>query len=182
MRCRFKSWVGKIRGEGIGYPLQYFYASLVAQLIKNLPSANKESACNAGDLGLIPRLGRSPGEGNGKPLQYSSLENSTQRYSLQQSMVLKRGRDNWETYTFIKVLRPLKQRWVALPSSSYSSKGREGAWADGETESWGLFSSHGCIVNFTHCVTLGRSPYLSGYLICENEIKLELTLQSCYEE
>ena len=33
------------------------------------------SACNVGDLGLIPGLGRSPGEGNGNPLQYSCLEN-----------------------------------------------------------------------------------------------------------
>ena len=39
-------------------------------------SADKESTCNAGDLGLIPELGRSPGEGKGNPLQYSSLENS----------------------------------------------------------------------------------------------------------
>ena len=38
--------------------------------------AGKESACNAGDLGLIPGLGRSPGEGNSYPLQYSGLENS----------------------------------------------------------------------------------------------------------
>ena len=36
----------------------------------------KESACNAGDPGLIPGSGRSPGEGNGKPLQYSCQENS----------------------------------------------------------------------------------------------------------
>ena len=35
----------------------------------------KESACNAGDLGLIPGLGISPGEGNGNPFQYSCLEN-----------------------------------------------------------------------------------------------------------
>ena len=35
----------------------------------------KETACNAGDLGLIPESGRSPGEENGKPLQYSCLEN-----------------------------------------------------------------------------------------------------------
>ena len=42
-------------------------------------SASKESACNAGDLGLIPGLGRSPGEGNGNPLQYSCLENSLDR-------------------------------------------------------------------------------------------------------
>ena len=39
-------------------------------------SAGKESACNAGELGSIPGLGRSPGEGNGNPLQYSGLENS----------------------------------------------------------------------------------------------------------
>ena len=36
----------------------------------------KESACNVGDLGLISGLGRSPGGGNGYPLQYSGLENS----------------------------------------------------------------------------------------------------------
>ena len=38
-------------------------------------SDGKASACNAGDLGSIPGLGRSPGEGNGNPLQYSCLEN-----------------------------------------------------------------------------------------------------------
>ena len=38
-------------------------------------SDGKESGCNAGDLCLIPGWGRSPGEGNGKPLQYSCLEN-----------------------------------------------------------------------------------------------------------
>ena len=60
---------GRSAGEGIGYPLQYSWASLAAQL-------GKESACNAGDLGLVPGLGRSPGEGKGYPLQYSGLENS----------------------------------------------------------------------------------------------------------
>ena len=39
-------------------------------------SSGKESACNAGDLALIPGLGRSPGEGKGYPLQYFALENS----------------------------------------------------------------------------------------------------------
>ena len=39
-------------------------------------SAGKESTCNAGELGSIPGLGRSLGEGNGYPLQYSGLENS----------------------------------------------------------------------------------------------------------
>ena len=46
-----------------------------------LPSGSdgEESAYNAGDLGLIPRLGRSPGEGNGNPVLYSCLENSMDR-------------------------------------------------------------------------------------------------------
>ena len=39
-------------------------------------STGKESACNVGDLGLLPGLGRSLGEGNSYPLQYSGLENS----------------------------------------------------------------------------------------------------------
>ena len=47
-------------------------ASLVAQMVKNLPA-------NAGDLGLIPGLGRSPGEGNGNSFQYSCLEDSMDR-------------------------------------------------------------------------------------------------------
>ena len=55
-------------GEGTDYPLQYSWASLVAQLVKH--------PCNAGDLGSIPGLGRSPGEGKSYPLQYSGLENS----------------------------------------------------------------------------------------------------------
>ena len=42
-------------------------------------SVGKESACNAGDLGSIPGLGRSPGEGNSNPLQYSCLENPMDR-------------------------------------------------------------------------------------------------------
>ena len=42
-------------------------------------SAGKDSACNTGDLGSIPGLGRSPREGNGYPPQYSGLENSMDR-------------------------------------------------------------------------------------------------------
>ena len=49
--------------------------------IQGFPSGSdsKESAHNAGDLGLIPGLGRSSGEGNDNPLQYSCLENSMDR-------------------------------------------------------------------------------------------------------
>ena len=89
----FNYWVGKIPGEGIGYPLQYSWSSPVAQMVKKTPamqetpipflgrnyprrrdrlptpvflgfhygSTGKESACNVGDLDLIPGLGRSPG-------------------------------------------------------------------------------------------------------------------------
>ena len=42
-------------------------------------SDNKESACNVGDLSLIPGLGRSPGEGHDNPVQYSCLEKSMGR-------------------------------------------------------------------------------------------------------
>ena len=42
-------------------------------------SDGKESACDAGDLGSIPGLGRSPGEGNGYPIQYSGPQNSMDR-------------------------------------------------------------------------------------------------------
>ena len=61
---------GRSTGEGIGDPLQYSWASLVAQL--NV----KESTCNEGHLDSIPGLGRSPEEGKRYPLQYSGLENS----------------------------------------------------------------------------------------------------------
>ena len=50
----------------------------VVSLVMCFPSGSdgKESACNVGDPGSIPGLGRSPGEGSGNPLQYSCLENS----------------------------------------------------------------------------------------------------------
>ena len=53
-------------------------------------SDGKESACNAGDLSLIPGLGRSPGEGNSNPLQYSCLDNPMDRGMGLQSMGLQR--------------------------------------------------------------------------------------------
>ena len=50
----------------------------ILSIADSLPdgSAGKKSACNVGDPGSIPELGRCPGEGNGYPLQYSGLENS----------------------------------------------------------------------------------------------------------
>ena len=60
--------------NNVTHILPLFYAK-----DRGLPggSSGKESACNAGDQGSVSGLGRSPGEGNGYPLQYSCLENST---------------------------------------------------------------------------------------------------------
>ena len=66
---RLDSWVRKIRWRRDRLPTPVFLGFLGG-------SAGKESTCNAGELGSIPGLGRSLGEGNGYPLQYSGLENS----------------------------------------------------------------------------------------------------------
>ena len=68
-------------------------------------SAGKESACNVGDLGSIPGLGISPGEGKGYPLQYSGLENSMDRESdmtERLSQALSILYNNLENYTLKK--------------------------------------------------------------------------------
>ena len=59
----------------------YYYSSNNNQHYTSFPggSVSKESTCIAGDLSSIPGSGRSPGEGNGNPLQYSCLENSKDR-------------------------------------------------------------------------------------------------------
>ena len=58
---------------------QCYWRSLTTGVGFRGGSDGKESACNAGDPGLIPGLGRLPGEGNGNALQYSCLENSMDR-------------------------------------------------------------------------------------------------------
>ena len=57
----------EITPKDLAFKYIHLWASLVAQMV--------ESVCSVGDLGLIPALGRSPGEENGNPLQYSCLEN-----------------------------------------------------------------------------------------------------------
>ena len=64
----FNSWVRKIPWRRDRLPTPVFLGF-------PCDSAGKESACNEGDLGLIPGLGRFPGERKGYPLQYSGLEN-----------------------------------------------------------------------------------------------------------
>ena len=79
----FQTWKQIVRGN-------YFIFSFIWNVITGkificrLPCSSdcKESACNVGDLGSIPWSGRSPGEGNGNPLQFSCLENSPGQRSL----------------------------------------------------------------------------------------------------
>ena len=67
-------------GEGIGYPIQYSSASLVTQLVKNLPAMRETWVHSLGQEDPLEKgKGRSPREGNGNTLQYSCLENSMDR-------------------------------------------------------------------------------------------------------
>ena len=68
-RPKLDSWVRKIPWRRERLPTPVFLGFPCGL-------AGKESACSAGDLGLNPRMGRSPGERKGYPLQYSGLENS----------------------------------------------------------------------------------------------------------
>ena len=68
-RPQFDSWVGEICWSRNKLPIPVFLGFPCG-------SAGRESACNVEDVGSIPGLGRSPGEGKSYPLQYSSLENS----------------------------------------------------------------------------------------------------------
>ena len=58
---------------------QHAGSKLEKEYLKFAGSEDKVSACSAGDLGSVPALGRSAGEGNGNPLQYSCLGNSMDR-------------------------------------------------------------------------------------------------------
>ena len=109
-------------------------------------SDGKESSCNAGDLSSTPGLGRSPGEGNGYPLQYSCLENSMDRgiwwatvHGLTKSPTkLKRltpSLSKWKLkslslcsptdYTVHEILQARTLEWVAFPFSRESSQSRD---------------------------------------------------------
>ena len=79
LQCRkpwLNSWVRKITWRRDRLPTPIFLGFPGG-------SDSKESSCNTGDLGSIPGFGRSPGGGNGNPLQYSCLENSVDRGALQ---------------------------------------------------------------------------------------------------
>ena len=82
-------------------------------------SDSKASACNAGDLGSIPGLGRSPGEGNGNPLQYFAWKISwTEEPGRLQSKESQRVRHDWATLLTYATRRYVS---VLLDFTSYES-------------------------------------------------------------
>jgi len=110
-QCRrpwFNSWVRKILCRRDRPPTPVFFGFPGG-------SAGKESACNAGDLSLIPGLGRSSGEGKGYPLQYSGLENSMDCISMGSQRV---GLSSFHFHSFILLSRMIGSRmgpsWVPL--------------------------------------------------------------------
>ena len=108
-----------------------------AQLLRGFPcgSAGKESACNSGDLGLIPGLGRSSGGGKGYPFQYSGLENSMDCIIHGVTMILTRLSafhfhfSFWVPFDLFDCQDPLSMgfsrqvtlKWVAIPFPRGSS-------------------------------------------------------------
>ena len=130
MQCRrpwFNSWVGKThwRRHRLPTPVCFGFSR---------DSAGKESICSAGDLGLIPGLGRFPGKGKGDPLQHSGLENPMDftvghDYRLYNPMDCRVGL-NWATFTFtchaegffhqeVWIISRLKLLWVYPQISKY---------------------------------------------------------------
>ena len=81
LKCRFPGQLTQAsivcKQQKVSSSVQRLVLIFTTSLLLHFPggSAGKESACNAGDMGSIPGLGRIPGEGNGYPLQYSGLEN-----------------------------------------------------------------------------------------------------------
>ena len=80
-QTRLKWLSTKGSGRGSRTSLLFMHLMFILVIWGGFPhnSVGKEPACNAGDLGLIPGSGRSPGVGNGNQLQYSYLENSIDR-------------------------------------------------------------------------------------------------------
>ena len=91
-RHRFNFWVRKICWRRDKLPTPIF-------LCFPCGSDGKESACNAGDLGSIPGLGRSPGEGKDYPLQYSGLENCEESDTAERLSLTLNPKDDLRAFT-----------------------------------------------------------------------------------
>ena len=120
-------------GEGNGYPLQYsclensmdrswgckksehdwvtFISLHMVNLGKPRWPSSKESACSAGDMGSVPGLGRSPGRGNGYPLQYSCQENPMDKGDWWATV--HRGAKTWlSTHTYTHMVSLIKIMFI----------------------------------------------------------------------
>ena len=102
---------GVQHGGMIFYRLFFIYRASLAHMVK-------KSTCNAGDPGSIPGSGRSPGEGNGYPLQYSCLENPLDRGTWK-AMV--HGVTKSQTYYKILAIFPVKSESISCSVMSDSA-------------------------------------------------------------
>ena len=94
------NWVFRLAKDGICCIPYTFWASQVALVVKNLPA----HAWDVRTSGSIPVLGRSPGGRNGNPLQYSCLENATDRAAWQAIVDRLTNRHDWSNLAHIHIL------------------------------------------------------------------------------
>ena len=135
-------------------------------------SDGKGSACNAGDLGLIPRLGRSPGGGHGNPLQHSCLENPHgQRSPAGYSPQGHKESDTTEQLAQHSKKDRRRKKKTSMPNEEFQ-KGNTG----GQQECDNMGKNKNWIKKNTGSHTLPKSIrfYIKKN---ENEIKLDFTLQ-----
>ena len=102
-------------------------------------SDGKVSAYNAGDLGLIPGLGRSPGEGNSNPLQYSCLENprsETEEPGRLQSMGSQRVKHDWATSQTKDNRIDIVKKWMEDVNSSHREMKVSKRWQEIQPHLW----------------------------------------------
>ena len=106
-------------------------------LIWGLPSGTdgKECTCNVSDLGLIPGLGRYPGEGNGYPLQYSGLENSIDRRTWQATARGDAKSQTWlrDFHLFVDCKFTLQSRMKQITSPGWLHETSSRTWCTGKT-------------------------------------------------
>ena len=76
LQARILQWVAFSFSRGSSQPRDRTWVFCIVGRCFTVSQLVKKSACSAEDLGSIPGLGKSPGEGKGRPLQYSGLENS----------------------------------------------------------------------------------------------------------
>ena len=127
----------KLRHREVTFSRNYYMVELkfkTGHLTLAFPggSSSKESACNAGNLGLIPGSGRSPGGGHGNPLQYSCWENSMDRgaWGLTVHKVAKRLSNSYtHTHTHTHTIRLYQPSEFMSKSKAHALPLFQNAWS-----------------------------------------------------